>query len=132
MFEQPRWSPLSAVPMAAGLAWLWCAASFGVVGFFFSVIPGCLLLASGVGMLLWAGDLRIPQFAALGGILGIPLALPATFVAGPAAGTVDVILISHPDVPRGSRTVSVAVSRRIDGDCYQIVTEPTGKRFVRQ
>ncbi len=79
----PRFHPEAAIPVAAGLTWLWCAASFGIVGFLFSVIPGCLLLASGVGMLLWTGDLRIPQFAAAGGLLGVPLALPATFVTGP-------------------------------------------------
>lgn len=77
-----RFVPESAVPIAAGLAWLWYASGFGPVGFFFSVIPGCLLLASGVALLLWPGDLRIPQFAAMGGLLGVPLALPAVFVAG--------------------------------------------------
>jgi dienelactone hydrolase len=77
-----RFAPESAVPIAAGLAWLWYASGFGPVGFFFSVIPGCLLLASGVALLLWPGDLRIPQFAAAGGLLGVPLALPAVFVAG--------------------------------------------------
>ena len=82
MFEQPRWHRESWVPIAAGLAWLWCAASFGALGFLFSVIPGCLLLSSGVSTLLYPGDLRIPQYAALGGVLGIPLALPVLFVAG--------------------------------------------------
>lgn len=88
----PRFHPEATLPVVAGLVWLWCAESFGVVGFLFSVIPGCLLLASGVGMLLWAGDLRMPQFAAAGGLLGVPLALPATFVAGPGTAALLVAL----------------------------------------
>jgi dienelactone hydrolase len=83
MFDQTRWIPLGVVPILSGLAWLWCAASFGVVGFLFSMIPGCLLLASGMSILLWPGDARIASFTALGGMLGVPLALPAFFVAGP-------------------------------------------------
>jgi dienelactone hydrolase len=90
--QPPRFHPEAAIPLAAGLTWLWCASSFGVVGFLFSVIPGCLLVAAGVGMLLWAGDLRIPQFAATGGLLGVPLALPAIFVAGPATAALLVAL----------------------------------------
>jgi hypothetical protein len=70
------------VPIAAGIVWLWWAGGFGPVGFFFSLVPGCMLLGSGVSMLLYPGDLRIPQFAALGGLLGVPLALPSVFVAG--------------------------------------------------
>jgi hypothetical protein len=74
------------IPIVAGLTWLWCAASFGVVGFLFSVVPGCLLLASGVSTLLYPGDLRIPQFSALGGFLGVPLAVPSLWVEGPETG----------------------------------------------
>jgi hypothetical protein len=72
----------SWVPLGAGLVWLWCAASFGVIGFLVAVVPGCLLLAAGVSMLLYPGDLRIPQFAALGGLLGVVLALPAFLADG--------------------------------------------------
>lgn len=82
MFEPRRWPHEAWIPIVAGLMWLWHAASFGAVGFFFSVIPGCLLLSSGVSSLLYPGDLRIPQFTALGGILGVPLAIPAFFSAG--------------------------------------------------
>jgi hypothetical protein len=82
MLEQARWPRAAWVPIVAGLFWLWCAASFGVVGFLFSLIPGCLLLASGVSTLLYPGDLRIPQYTALGGLLGVPLAMPVLWVAG--------------------------------------------------
>lgn len=86
-----------------------------MAGFLFSTIPGCLLLASGVSILLWPGDPRISSFAALGGVLGVPLAVPAFVVAGPgtallliglsvasflAAGAVAVRWEPHtPDVP---------------------------------
>jgi hypothetical protein len=82
MYEQPRWPREAIVPILGGLVWLWCAASFGLVGFFFSLIPGVLLLASGTSLLFWPGDDRITQFAALGGFLGVPLALPVFFVSG--------------------------------------------------
>ena len=82
MPDEHRFPREAWVPIAAGLVWLWCAASFGVLGFLFSLIPGCLLLASGVSTLLYPGDLRIPQFSALGGVLGVLLAPPALFVEG--------------------------------------------------
>jgi len=82
MYEQPRWPHEALVPILGGLVWLWCAASFGIVGFVFSLVPGVLLLASGTSLLLWPRDDRITQFAALGGFLGVPLALPVFFVSG--------------------------------------------------
>jgi hypothetical protein len=82
MSEMERFPREAWVPIAAGIFWLWWAAGFGPVGFFFSLVPGCLLLGSGVSMLLYPGDLRIPQFAALGGLLGVPLALPSFYAAG--------------------------------------------------
>ena len=82
MYEQPRWPREALIPILGGLVWLWCAASFGLVGFVFSLVPGTLLLASGTSLLLWPRDDRITHFAALGGFLGVPLALPVFFVSG--------------------------------------------------
>jgi dienelactone hydrolase len=85
MFEQPRWPREAWIPVAAGLAWFWCAAGFGALLFLLALLPGCLLLASGVSTLLYPGDRRIPQFTALGGVIGAALALPvllATFWGG--------------------------------------------------
>ena len=82
MVEQQRFPREAWIPIAAGLLWLWCAASFGFVGFLFSLIPGCFLLAGGLSTLLYPGDLRIPQFIALGGLLGVPLAFPVFWVTG--------------------------------------------------
>ncbi len=78
-----RRAPEAWVPLVAGVLWLWSAADFGIVGFLFSIIPGCLLLASGFSTLLWPGDLRVPQFTSLGGALGCFFALPVFIVAGP-------------------------------------------------
>jgi dienelactone hydrolase len=88
-----------------GLVWLWCAASFGTVGFLFSVIPGCLLLASGVSNLLWPGDVRIPQFVALGGLLGVPLAVPALWVADVGTGLLLVLMSGASFVAAGAISV---------------------------
>ena len=70
MSQRSRFPREAWVPLLAGLFWLWNSPGHGFVGFFFSVIPGCLLLGSGVSMLLMPGDRRISQFAALGGALG--------------------------------------------------------------
>jgi hypothetical protein len=74
--EQQRFPREAWLPIAAGLLWLWCAASFGVVGFLFSLVPGCLLLASGLSLLLYPGDLRIAVPPRR--FLGVPLALPSS------------------------------------------------------
>jgi hypothetical protein len=92
MFSPTRGLPEAWIPAIAGLAWFWCAPSFGTLGSLLSLIPGCLLLASGVSILLYPGDLRIPQFTALGGLVGVPLALPTFFVAGLGTGLVLTIL----------------------------------------
>jgi len=76
------------VPLLAGLLWLWNAPGHGFVGFLFSVFPGSLLLGSGVAMLLWSGDLRISQFAAAGGVLGVVFGLPAFVFEGFGSGLV--------------------------------------------
>ncbi len=86
MFEQPRFPREALIPLLAGIAWLWPSASFGVLGFLGSLVPGCLLLASGTAMLLFPGDHRIDQFAAIGGVLGVLFALPAFVTESVAAG----------------------------------------------
>ena len=106
MFDQPRWHREAWIPLVAGLVWLWSAASFGLVGFLFSVIPGCMLLASGVSLLLYPGDRRIPQIAALGGLLGVPLAVPALFVAGPGTGLLLIALSAASFVAAGAISVT--------------------------
>jgi hypothetical protein len=82
MRATPRWPAEAWIPLLAGLYWLWSAPGHGFLGFVFSVVPGCLLLGSGLVMLLMPGDFRISQFAAIGGVLGVVLGLPALFVVG--------------------------------------------------
>lgn len=105
MFEQKRWPHEAWVPVIAGLLWLWSSASFGVVGFLFSLIPGCLLLASGVSTLLYPGDVRISQFTAAGGLLGIPFAVPAFIVAGSGTGLLLLLLSALSFIAAGSISI---------------------------
>ena len=70
------------MPIAAGLLWLCAVAPSGAAALLIAALPGGLLLGSGVAMLLWAGDLRIPQYGALGGLAGVLLAPLALFVVG--------------------------------------------------
>jgi dienelactone hydrolase len=144
MIEQKRWSQDAAIPIFAGATWLWFAASFGLIGFLFSLIPGCLLLASGFSILLWPGDLRISSFAALGGLLGVPLAIPAFWVAGPgtallliglsaasyiAAGAVAVKWEPHTqDVP--APEPSLRLSAEVAADEVVLATMLTGLPVV--
>ena len=130
MRERSRWLNEAWIPLLAGLYWLWSAPGHGVVGFVFSVLPGSMLLGSGVAMLLMPGDMRISQFAALGGVLGAVLALPALFVVGfahalllvgasaasfLAAGDHTVRLEPHPDeVPPPEPSLSLAAQVGID------------------
>ena len=124
MSETPRCPREAWIPLIAGFIWLWNAPSHGFFGFVFSTIPGCLLLGSGMAMLLMPGDLRISQFAALGGVLGVIFALPAFVVIGPlyalfligisiasflAAGEHTVRLEPQPeDVPPPRRSMKLA------------------------
>ena len=68
----------SLIPVAAGLVWL--SLADGPVGLLLAVLPGTLLIATGVSSLLWSGDGRITQYGALAGVLGLLLLLPALFV----------------------------------------------------
>ncbi len=86
MSDSLRWPREAWIPLLAGLFWLWRAPEHGLAGFVFSVVPGCLMLGSGVAMLLLPGDRRIANFAAAGGALGVILALPAFFVVGFGSG----------------------------------------------
>jgi hypothetical protein len=105
MFEQPRWPREAWIPVAAGLAWFWCAAGFGAVLFLLALVPGCLLLSSGVSTLLYPGDRRIPQFTALGGAIGVVVGLPASF-AGAWSGAMLLVLSAASFVAVGATSLS--------------------------
>ena len=75
MKEQHRFPPLAALPLLGGIAWLWTSAQAGFLPFLLMLPIGGGLFASGMAILLWAGDRRFCQSMALAGALGL-LALP--------------------------------------------------------
>jgi hypothetical protein len=105
MPETPRFPREAWIPILAGLTWLWRAPEHGLPGFLFSVVPGCLLVGAGVAMLLWPGDRRICQFAALGGVLGVLFALPAFFFVGLLPGLLLVLVSAAGFVAGGIHSV---------------------------
>ncbi len=82
MSEYARFPREAWPPLLAGLLWLWQAQGHGLLGFLVAVLPGCLMLGSGVCLLLTPGDRRLVQLAALGGVSGIALVLPAWIALG--------------------------------------------------
>lgn len=72
--------------MLAGLAWLVGGGREGAVAIALAVLPGALLLGGGIASLALPGDFRSSQITALGGALGICLALPVLLVANTAWG----------------------------------------------
>jgi hypothetical protein len=75
-----QWEPLAAIPVLAGLFWLLAAA--GNHWLFWGMVPGCLMLMSGLALLLMPGDLRITEYMGAGGLLGILAILPVLFSGG--------------------------------------------------
>ena len=107
MAERSRFPTEAWVPLLAGLLWLWNAPWHGVTGFVFSVVPGCLLLGSGVSMLLMPGDRRITQFAALGGFVGAVVAIPALFAVGFLHGLLLIFASLAATVAAGAHSVRI-------------------------
>jgi hypothetical protein len=75
-----QWEPLSAIPIVAGLYWLLGSVSGDWL--LWGLLPGALLLMSGMALLLLPGDLRITEYMALGGFLGALFFLPVLVVGG--------------------------------------------------
>lgn len=81
-----RWWPVvAALPVLVGALWLFLAAWHGVSGLLFGVLPGVLLLGTGLSNLLLAVNPRIFQCMSIGAALGVILALPDILVFGPVA-----------------------------------------------
>ena len=100
-----RWPAEAWIPLVAGLFWLWNAPEHGFVGFLFSVVPGGLLLAAGVAMLLMRGDLRISQLGAFGGAVGVVVALPAFIAVGPLSALALIAVSAAGFLAAGAHTV---------------------------
>jgi hypothetical protein len=72
--------------LVAGSVWLAAATAAGALAFVIGLLPGALLLASGIGCLLLWDDPRVRRAGALGAVLGLLLALPMLLVAGLVTG----------------------------------------------
>lgn len=80
--EYPRpkqWEVLSWVPIVAGLYWL--LAHDGSGWLLWALLPGSLLLSTGVALLLMPGDTRIYGLMAMSAALGLLLTVPVWIVA---------------------------------------------------
>lgn len=77
-----RWESLSAIPIAVGLYWL--LARDGGHWLIWAFIPGSLLLATGVTLLLMPGDSRTTGYMALGGVIGVLFAVVQLLGGHPA------------------------------------------------
>lgn len=126
---KPRqWEPLSLVPIVAGLYWLLAGADGHWV--VWSVLPGSLMLMSGMALLLLPGDPRITEYMSAGGFLGVLMLLPVLIDAGPgealASGILAVLtylvgghvaLLREPSVegaPQPERSARVAAKAALD------------------
>lgn len=86
---KPRdWSSL--IPIAAGLVWL--ATGSGLAWVLIALVPGCLLIATGVSALLWPGESRITNYQALASALGLLLAVPAVLFLSMLGGVLAVVM----------------------------------------
>ena len=112
-----RWNLAAGVPIVGGAYWL---LAHGGAWLFWGAVPGTVMLATGVAMLLWPGDRRINQYLALAAVLGVLVALPAAFsgglVSAIAAGLLSAasFLVAGAETHRGM-DVPEGVPR-VDGD----------------
>jgi hypothetical protein len=123
-----QWEPLAIVPILSGFYWLFAAS--GGDWLFWGLLPGTLMLATGVGLLLWPGDLRLTEFMAGGAMLGLAVILPVLLEAGIGQGLAAAVLAiatfvmsgwvalqlepSAEGVPPPDPTVSVAAKAALD------------------
>ncbi len=105
MRQQPQWQVAGWIPLVAGLGWLLAGMSGGWLQMFFCLGPGVPLLATGGSKLLWPGDPRIQQFAALGGVIGVAVAIPGLVFIGFGASLLLGLLSVASFVAAGSVSV---------------------------
>jgi hypothetical protein len=74
-----QWEVLSWVPIIAGLYWL--LADDGGGWLLWALVPGSVLLATGIALLFMPGDLRIYALMATAAVIGIVFTLPVWVVA---------------------------------------------------
>ena len=83
MFEPRRGWMVSAIGIAAGAVWLGRLGAVGLVAGLPLALIGTVFLGAGVAWLLWPGDRRATEVAALTGLVGAILSLPYAVVVGP-------------------------------------------------
>lgn len=81
-----QWEWAALMPILAGLYWL--LAHHGSGWLFWALLPGSLMLATGVALLLMPGDVRVTGFMAAGGLFGVLFALPLAYSGGFGAALV--------------------------------------------
>ncbi len=108
------------LPALTGLAWLWLGVADGALGALWSLLPGVLLLAGGVSMLLMPGDRRIGSLVALGGVVGMLFALPAALLLGAGQAFLLLLFSAAGAVAAGSHAL------RFEPSCEEVPEpEPT-------
>ncbi len=85
------WAFSSLVPMVTGALWLYLTPLDGALAALLGVVPGVLLLGTGLSGLLWAAESRTYQYMALASVVGVILSIPAIFVLGPLEAAVLVL-----------------------------------------
>lgn len=75
-----QWEVLAAIPIVAGLYWL--LGSYDNNWLLWGLVPGALMLMAGMALLLIPGDVRITEYMAAGGFLGLAFLLPVLIVGG--------------------------------------------------
>lgn len=73
------------VPVASGLCWLGMGQMHGWV-LLLSLLPALLHIGTGMALLAWPGDRRIPQTLAIGSLMAMVMVLPVLLAAGLAWG----------------------------------------------
>lgn len=78
-YPKPKqWEVLSWVPIIAGLYWL--LAHTGAPWLLWALLPGSMLLATGVALLFMPGDLRIYGLMAMASVVGALVTIPVWIV----------------------------------------------------
>lgn len=125
-----RWFWPALIPLITGLLWLAIGWGSGVLCGILATLPGALLLATGVALLLWPGDRQISHFMAFGSVLSLLLSVTIFILVGFLAGLLLAALaalnfivsgyaslhqdIAAPGVPAAKTNVGMAAKVAID------------------
>lgn len=94
-----QWQWTAIIPLLAGLYAL--TSHDGLAWWLLAGLPGVLVLASGVALLLMPGDARVTSYMALGSLLGMLLALPLIVAHGFGPALIAALLFAASFVVAG-------------------------------